>query len=109
MARQEPNGTWRADVTLNGKRKNKICSTKEEAEKVELEFKKQILDGKPLNKVRALSQITLRQAGNNALNNPKVGWKIQGEYTAHGRKQSYYLNSFCEFWGEDKPLREIKE
>ena len=40
MARQEPNGTWRADVTLNGKRKNKICSTKEEAEKVELDFKK---------------------------------------------------------------------
>ena len=109
MARQEPNGTWRADTTLNGKRKNKICATKEEAEKVELEFKKQLIDGKPLNKVRAISQITIRQAGNNCLNNPRVGWKDNGEPTPHGRKQGYYLNSFCEFWGEDKPLREIKE
>ena len=108
MARQEGE-KWRADVMVNGKRRNKICATKEEAEKQELDFKKQLIDGKPLNKVRAISQITIRQAGNNCLNNPKVGWKVQGEHTAHGRKQGYYINSFCEFWGEDKPLREIKE
>ena len=109
MARQEPNGQWRADATVNGKRKTKICDTQEEAEKLETSFKKQILDGKPLNKVRAQSQITLRQAGNNCLNNPKVGWRVQGEPSPHGRKQGYYINSFCEFWGDDKPLREIKE
>ena len=109
MAREESNGKWRADKTVAGKRKCKIYATKEEAEKVELEFTKQLIDGKPLNKVRAISQITIRQAGNNCLNNPRVGWREKGEPTPHGRKQGYYINSFCEFWGEDKPLREIKE
>ena len=36
MARQEANGTWRADKTVDGKRKGKICATKEEAEKVKV-------------------------------------------------------------------------
>ena len=39
----------------------------------------------------------IREAGNNALNNPRVGWKNKGEYTPHGRKQHYYIKSFCEF------------
>ena len=46
MARQEGE-KWRADVMVNGKRKSKICATKEEAEKTEKEIKKQLIDGKP--------------------------------------------------------------
>jgi len=109
MARQEPNGTWRADVTIKGKRKNKICSSEEEAKKIELDFKKQLIDGKPLNKVRALSQITLKQAFENCINNPDVGWKLNGELTKHGKHQVYYAKSFYKFFGEDKLLRDIKK
>ncbi len=107
MARQEGE-KWRADVMVNGKRKSKICATKEEAEKTEKEIKKQLIDGKPLNKVRALSQITLREAYENCINNREVGWVVDGEPTAHGRKQGYYAKSFYEFFGANKPLRDIK-
>ena len=110
MARREK-GTdkWRADIMVNGKRKQKICATEDEAKKLEAEYAHQLIDGKPLNKVRGISQITLREAGNNALNNPQVGWMIKGEPTQWGKKMKYYINSFCEFFGSDKPLREIKE
>ena len=107
MARQEGE-KWRADVMVNGKRKSKICATKEEAEETEKEIKKQLIDGKPLNKVRALSQITLREAYENCINNREVGWVVDGEPTAHGRKQGYYAKSFYEFFGANKPLRDIK-
>ena len=75
MARREK-GTdkWRADIMVNGKRKQKICATEDEANKLEAEYAHQLIDGKPLNKVRGISQITLREAGNNALNNPQVGF-----------------------------------
>ena len=108
MARQEGK-KCRADVMVIKKREQKMCDTEKAALELEAEYRHQLIDGKPLNKVRGISQISLREAGNNALNNPKVGWKNKGEYTPHGRKQHYYIKSFCEFWGEDKPLREIKE
>ena len=63
MARREK-GTdkWRADIQVNGKRKTKLCATEEEAKKLEAHYQHQLIDGKPLNKVRAISQITLKQA-----------------------------------------------
>ena len=67
MARQQPNGKWRADVTVNKIRKQKLCDSQEEAEKLEAEFKQQIIDGKPREKIRANSQITLKQAFENCL------------------------------------------
>ena len=109
MARQEPSGKWRADVTVNKIRKQKLCDSQEEAEKLEAEFKQQIIDGKPREKIRANSQITLKQAFENCLNNPEVGWLEDGEPTKHGKKQQYHANSFYKFWGTDKPLREIKK
>ena len=111
MAREEKgtNGKWRADIMVNGKRKQKICANEKEARALEAEYQHQLIDGKPLNTVRGKSQITLKEACNNALNNPNVGWKIKGEPTQWGKKMIYYIKSFCEFWGSDKPLREIKE
>ena len=106
MARREGN-KWRADVCVDGKRKGKMCATEEEAKKVETELRHQLIDGKPLNKVRALSQITLKQAFENVLNNPEAGWVVDSEPTAHGRKQKYYANAFYDFWGANKPLKEI--
>jgi|TARA_B100001964_G_scaffold131072_1_gene144844 integrase len=107
MARPEGN-KWRADVCINGKRKSKICATEEEAKKVETDIKHQLIDGKPLNKVRALTQITLKEAFENCLNNREVGWIRDGELTAHGKKQKYYANAFYEFFGANKSLRDIK-
>jgi len=110
MARREK-GTdkWRADIMVNGKRKQKICANEKEAKDLEAEYTHQLIDGKPLNKVRALSQITLKQAFENVLNNPETGWIVDGELTAHGRKQKYYANAFYSFWGANKPLKEIKK
>ena len=67
------------------------CDTEEEAKALEAEYAHQLIDGKPLNKVRGISQITLREAGNNALNNPQVGWKIKVELTQWGKKMKYLI------------------
>ena len=93
MARRDGK-KWRADVCVNGKRKGKMCDTEEEAKKVEVSLRHQLIDGRPLNKVRALSQITLKQAFETGLNNPEAGWVVDSEPTAHGRKQKYYANAF---------------
>ena len=108
MARREK-GTdkWRADISVDKKRKTKLCATEEEAKKLEAHYQHQLIDGKPLNKVRAISQITLKQAFENVYNNPETGWQNRGEPTPHGRKQKYYANAFYDMWGTDKPLREI--
>jgi len=109
MARQQPDGKWRADVTVKGVRKQKLCDSQKEAEDTENGFKEQILDGKPREKIRANSQITLKQAFENCLNNPEVAWLQDGEPTQHGKKQQYTANSFYKYWGANKPLREIKK
>ena len=62
MARQEGK-KWRADVMVNKKRKQKMCDTEKEALELEAEYRHQLIDGKPLNKVRGISQISLRGIG----------------------------------------------
>ena len=88
MAREEKgtNGKWRADIMVNGKRKQKICANEKEAKDLEAESAHQLIDGKPLNTVRGKSQITLKEACSNALNKPNVGWKIKGEPTQWGKR-----------------------
>jgi hypothetical protein len=47
MARREK-GTdkWRADIMVNGKRKQKICANEKEAKDLEAEYTHQLIDGK---------------------------------------------------------------
>lgn len=116
---EEKDNRWRVDIRRKDLKPYTKCfpvgdDSKEEAEAKAREnhkdIQQQLLDGKPLGRIRAKSQITLREAFVNTLNNPEVAWlDSTGEPTAHGRKMKYYAKMFYNYFGANKPLREIKK
>ena len=116
---EEKENRWRVDIRHKGLKPYTKCfpvgdDSKEEAEQKaqdnHKDIQQQLLDGKPLGRIRAKSQITLREAFENTLNNPEVAWLDgTGEPTAHGRKMKYYAKMFYNYFGANKPLREIKK
>ena len=110
---EEKENRWRVDVRRKGLKPYTKCfpiDQKEQAEQHHKDILQQLLDGKPLNRIRAKSQITLKEAFENTLNNPEVGWlDSMGELTSHGKKMQYYAKMFYKYFGANKPLREIKK
>ena len=64
------NDKWRVNVSMKGQRLTKVVDTEDDAKETEKDFKQQLLDGKPVNKIRANKQITLSLAFENTNNNP---------------------------------------
>jgi len=113
MAIREENGKLRVDIARKGmKRHTKTfpLDQRDKAERHEKDVLQQLLDGKPLNRIKAKTQITLREAFENTMNNPEVGWLgTNGEPTSHGKKMQYYAKMFYKYFGASKLLREIKK
>ena len=101
------NDKWRVNVSMKGQRLTQVVDTEDEAKETEKDFKQQLLDGKPVNKIRANKQITLSLAFENTINNPENKWSKNGVETPHGRKQRYNNNSFLKFFGQNRILKTI--
>ena len=113
MAIREENGKLRVDIARKGMprhTKTFPLEQREKAEQYQKDILQQLLDGKPLNRVKARSQITLKEAFENTMNNPENKWlDSSGEPTAYGKKMQYYANAFYKYFGAKKILREIKK
>ena len=101
------NDKWRVNVSMKGQRLTKVVDTEDEAKETEKDFKQQLLDGKPINKIRANKQITLSLAFENTINNPENKWSKNGLVTPHGKKQGYIANSLYKFFGKNRVLKTI--
>ena len=101
------NDKWRVNVSMKGQRLTQVVNTEDEAKETEKDFKQQLLDGKPVNKIRANKQITLSLAFENTINNPENKWSKNGFVTPHGKKQGYIANSLYKFFGKNRVLKTI--